>query len=158
MLTDCVLQCSKPPSPRPLSSVRYFIMKSSNLRNIELSQQRGIWSTTPSNELKLNRAFQESSLVFLVFSVQGSGHFQVHGDEVGHKGGNKGWIHKGRKSQIKRNGNSLDEGMTYAKIGLYKQKQFNGSNTECCREVSVHTMSHVPVEKKSKRLHTVARP
>lgn len=52
-------------------------MKSSNLRNIDISQQKGIWSTTPSNELKLNRAFLESSLVFLVFSVQGSGHFQV---------------------------------------------------------------------------------
>uniref|UniRef100_A0A673ZUT1 RNA helicase n=1 Tax=Salmo trutta TaxID=8032 RepID=A0A673ZUT1_SALTR len=75
------------PSPSPTSSgkvclqpgfapVRYFIMKSSNLRNLDISQQKGIWSTTPSNELKLNRAFLESSLVFLVFSVQGSGHFQ----------------------------------------------------------------------------------
>ncbi|ROL53875.1 putative ATP-dependent RNA helicase YTHDC2 [Anabarilius grahami] len=65
------------PSPRPLRScVRYFIMKSSNMRNIELSQQRGIWSTTPNNEHKLTRAFHESSAVFLIFSVQGSGHFQ----------------------------------------------------------------------------------
>uniref|UniRef100_A0AAY5KMB6 RNA helicase n=1 Tax=Esox lucius TaxID=8010 RepID=A0AAY5KMB6_ESOLU len=70
-------KCSKPPSPRPGGvPVRYFIMKSSNLRNIDISQQRGIWSTTPSNELKLNRAFLESSRVYLVFSVQGSGHFQ----------------------------------------------------------------------------------
>ncbi|XP_036436605.1 3'-5' RNA helicase YTHDC2 [Colossoma macropomum] len=69
-------KCSKSPSPRCPAPVRYFIMKSSNLRNIELSQQRGIWSTTPSNEHKLNRAFQENSVVFLIFSVQGSGHFQ----------------------------------------------------------------------------------
>ncbi|XP_030640259.1 3'-5' RNA helicase YTHDC2 [Chanos chanos] len=69
-------KCSKSPSPRPSTPVRYFIMKSSNLRNIELSQQRGIWSTTPSNEHKLNKAFQKSRLVFLIFSVQGSGHFQ----------------------------------------------------------------------------------
>ncbi|XP_026778235.2 3'-5' RNA helicase YTHDC2 isoform X2 [Pangasianodon hypophthalmus] len=67
---------SKSPSLRPRPSVRYFIMKSSNLRNIELSQQRGIWSTTPNNEHKLNRAFQENGTVFLIFSVQGSGHFQ----------------------------------------------------------------------------------
>ncbi|TSL28277.1 putative ATP-dependent RNA helicase YTHDC2 [Bagarius yarrelli] len=67
---------SKSPSSRPKTSMRYFIMKSSNMRNIELSQQRGIWSTTPNNELKLNRAFQERSTVFLIFSVQGSGHFQ----------------------------------------------------------------------------------
>ncbi|KAM6985128.1 LOW QUALITY PROTEIN: 3'-5' RNA helicase YTHDC2 [Aplochiton taeniatus] len=70
-------KCSSSPSPRPTgASVRYFIMKSSNLRNIELSQQRGIWSTTPSNELKLHRAYLDATLVLLVFSVQGSGHFQ----------------------------------------------------------------------------------
>ncbi|XP_035383082.1 3'-5' RNA helicase YTHDC2 isoform X1 [Electrophorus electricus] len=68
--------CSKLLLPRSAVPVRYFIMKSSNLRNIELSQQRGIWSTTPSNEPKLNRAFRESDAVFLIFSVQGSGHFQ----------------------------------------------------------------------------------
>uniref|UniRef100_A0A8B9HP93 RNA helicase n=1 Tax=Astyanax mexicanus TaxID=7994 RepID=A0A8B9HP93_ASTMX len=71
------IQCSKSPPQRPPAPVRYFIMKSSNMRNIELSQQRSIWSTTPNNEHKLNRAFQESSMVFLIFSVQGSGHFQV---------------------------------------------------------------------------------
>ncbi|XP_059214340.1 3'-5' RNA helicase YTHDC2 isoform X2 [Centropristis striata] len=70
-------QISKPMSPqRVFSSVRYFIMKSSNVRNIEISQQKGIWSTTPSNETKLNKAFLETNLIILIFSVQGSGHFQ----------------------------------------------------------------------------------
>ncbi|XP_058878708.1 3'-5' RNA helicase YTHDC2-like [Acipenser ruthenus] len=81
-------KCSKSSSPRPNTPVRYFIMKSSNLRNIEISQQKGIWSTTPSNELKLNRSFLESSIVFLVFSVQGSGHFQGYASmssEIGHE-------------------------------------------------------------------------
>ncbi|KAI5089109.1 putative ATP-dependent RNA helicase YTHDC2 isoform X1 [Silurus meridionalis] len=76
VLMSAVAGASKSPSLRPRQLVRYFIMKSSNLRNIELSQQRGIWSTTPNNEHKLNRAFQENSTVFLIFSVQGSGHFQ----------------------------------------------------------------------------------
>ncbi|XP_010144884.1 PREDICTED: probable ATP-dependent RNA helicase YTHDC2, partial [Eurypyga helias] len=67
---------SKSPSPRPNTPVRYFIMKSSNLQNIDISQQKGIWSTMPSNEQKLNQAFWESSMVYLIFSVQGSGHFQ----------------------------------------------------------------------------------
>ncbi|KAM9587117.1 3'-5' RNA helicase YTHDC2 isoform 7-T9 [Morphnus guianensis] len=67
---------SKSPSPRPNMPFRYFIMKSSNVQNIDISQQKGIWSTTPSNERKLNRAFWESSTVYLIFSVQGSGHFQ----------------------------------------------------------------------------------
>ncbi|KAI3362257.1 hypothetical protein L3Q82_012222, partial [Scortum barcoo] len=70
-------QISKPISPQSvLSSVRYFIMKSSNIRNIEISQQKGIWSTTPSNETKLAKAFMENNLIVLIFSVQGSGHFQ----------------------------------------------------------------------------------
>ncbi|XP_028456578.1 3'-5' RNA helicase YTHDC2 isoform X2 [Perca flavescens] len=79
----CDLTCelphkiSKPMSPELVfSSVRYFIMKSSNVRNIEISQQKGIWSTTPSNETKLTKAFLENNLIILIFSVQGSGHFQ----------------------------------------------------------------------------------
>ncbi|NXO74390.1 YTDC2 helicase, partial [Phainopepla nitens] len=67
---------SKAPSPRQSMPVRYFVMKSSNLQNIEISQQKGVWSTTPSNERKLNGAFWESRMVYLIFSVQGSGHFQ----------------------------------------------------------------------------------
>uniref|UniRef100_A0A3Q3E053 RNA helicase n=1 Tax=Hippocampus comes TaxID=109280 RepID=A0A3Q3E053_HIPCM len=62
-------------SPLDFSSVRYFIMKSSNLRNIEISQQKGIWSTIPGNETKLTKALQENEVI-LIFSVQGSGHFQ----------------------------------------------------------------------------------
>uniref|UniRef100_A0A8C3AU14 RNA helicase n=1 Tax=Cyclopterus lumpus TaxID=8103 RepID=A0A8C3AU14_CYCLU len=70
-------QIAKPPSPQLVfSSVRYFIMKSSNVRNIDISQQKGIWSTTPSNETKLAKAFLEKSAIILIFSVQGSGHFQ----------------------------------------------------------------------------------
>lgn len=52
-------------------------MKSSNTSNIKISQQKGIWSTTPSNEAKLAKAFMEDHLIILIFSVQGSGHFQV---------------------------------------------------------------------------------
>ncbi|KAG9487928.1 hypothetical protein GDO78_007629 [Eleutherodactylus coqui] len=70
------IKSSKSPSPRSSMPVRYFILKSSNLRNLDISQQKGVWSTTPNNERKLNRAFWESSTVYLVFSVQGSGHFQ----------------------------------------------------------------------------------
>ncbi|XP_069738647.1 3'-5' RNA helicase YTHDC2-like isoform X1 [Phaenicophaeus curvirostris] len=67
---------SKPSSPRSNLPVRYFIMKSSNLQNIDISQQKGIWSATSSSEQKLNRAFWESSMIYLIFSAQGSGHFQ----------------------------------------------------------------------------------
>lgn len=52
-------------------------MKSNNIGSIKISQQKGIWSTTPSNETKLSKAFREDHLIILIFSVQGSGHFQV---------------------------------------------------------------------------------
>uniref|UniRef100_A0A8C6WK60 RNA helicase n=1 Tax=Neogobius melanostomus TaxID=47308 RepID=A0A8C6WK60_9GOBI len=59
-----------------ISSIRYFIMKSNSIRNIEISQQKGIWSTTPSNESKLSKAYLENKLIILIFSIQGSGQFQ----------------------------------------------------------------------------------
>lgn len=70
-------QASKPVSPQLALSLRYFIMKSSNIRNIEISQQKGIWSTTTNNENRLAKAFLENDVIILIFSVQGSGQFQV---------------------------------------------------------------------------------
>ena len=58
---------------RPAS---YFIMKCNNDKNMSISFERNIWATTRGNEKRLNRAFNESDEVFLIFSVQGSGHFQ----------------------------------------------------------------------------------
>ncbi|XP_015747308.1 PREDICTED: YTH domain-containing protein 1-like [Acropora digitifera] len=51
-------------------------MKCNNQRNLDISMAKGIWATTLANEKKLNRAFKETKLVVLIFSVQGSGHFQ----------------------------------------------------------------------------------
>ncbi|XP_071321926.1 3'-5' RNA helicase YTHDC2 isoform X2 [Trachinotus anak] len=75
---NCPVTSDSPSSSGKMvfSSVRYFIMKSSSIRNIEISQQRGIWSTTPNNESKLTKAFLENNLIILIFSVQGSGRFQ----------------------------------------------------------------------------------
>ncbi|OXB79485.1 UNVERIFIED_CONTAM: hypothetical protein H355_013881 [Colinus virginianus] len=72
------MDCETPP-PRLNMPVRYFIMKCRNWQNLNISQQKGVWSTTPSNEQKLNGAFRESSLVYLIFSVQRSGCFQGFG-------------------------------------------------------------------------------
>ncbi|XP_078688341.1 3'-5' RNA helicase YTHDC2-like isoform X3 [Branchiostoma floridae x Branchiostoma belcheri] len=55
---------------------RYFILKCNNQRNLDIAMSQGIWATTPSNEKKLNKAFKDCQNVYLVFSVQGSGHFQ----------------------------------------------------------------------------------
>lgn len=54
----------------------YFIIKSNNHENVNLSKNKGVWSTPPQNEQKLNLAFNEYRNVILIFSVKESGKFQ----------------------------------------------------------------------------------
>lgn len=54
---------------------RFFVIKSNNAENVTLSKAKGVWSTPPQNEAKLNQAFRESRNVLLIFSVKESGKF-----------------------------------------------------------------------------------
>ena len=60
-----------------LCKCRYFIVKSCNRENLELSVQQGVWATQRSNEAKLNEAFDSVEHVILIFSVNRTRHFQV---------------------------------------------------------------------------------
>ncbi|XP_030852217.1 YTH domain-containing protein 1 isoform X5 [Strongylocentrotus purpuratus] len=55
---------------------RYFLIKSNNHENIALAKAKGVWSTLPYNEQRLNAAFREARNVLLIFSVKESGKFQ----------------------------------------------------------------------------------
>lgn len=57
-------------------STRYFIIKSLNHHNIQMSIEKGIWATQVMNEPILEEAFQNSERVILIFSVNMSGYFQ----------------------------------------------------------------------------------
>ncbi|CAD5116319.1 DgyrCDS5223 [Dimorphilus gyrociliatus] len=57
-------------------SARFYMMKSNNHENIALAKAKGVWSTPPQNEIKLNRAYQDCRNVILIFSVKESGKFQ----------------------------------------------------------------------------------
>jgi len=63
---------------------RFFVIKSNNAENVTLSKAKGVWSTLPQNEAKLNQAFKESRNVLLIFSVKESGRFagfaRLHGE------------------------------------------------------------------------------
>lgn len=71
---------SNPPgrtaTPLPQGITRYFIVKSCNRENLELSVQQGVWATQRSNEAKLNEAFDSVEHVILIFSVNRTRHFQ----------------------------------------------------------------------------------
>ncbi|XP_031251184.1 YTH domain-containing protein 1 isoform X4 [Pistacia vera] len=59
-----------------LYGTRYFIIKSLNHHNIQLSIEKGIWATQVMNEPILEEAFHNSVKVILIFSVNMSGFFQ----------------------------------------------------------------------------------
>uniref|UniRef100_A0A8P4G754 YTH domain-containing family protein n=1 Tax=Dicentrarchus labrax TaxID=13489 RepID=A0A8P4G754_DICLA len=59
-----------------LRDARFFLIKSNNHENVSLAKAKGVWSTLPVNEKKLNAAFRSARSVVLVFSVRESGKFQ----------------------------------------------------------------------------------
>ncbi|XP_075885124.1 YTH domain-containing protein 1 [Nelusetta ayraudi] len=59
-----------------LRDARFFLIKSNNHENVSLAKAKGVWSTLPVNEKKLNSAFRAARSVVLVFSVRESGKFQ----------------------------------------------------------------------------------
>uniref|UniRef100_A0A1D1ZE10 Zinc finger CCCH domain-containing protein 45 n=2 Tax=Anthurium amnicola TaxID=1678845 RepID=A0A1D1ZE10_9ARAE len=69
-------QTVRTASPLPQGQSRYFIVKSCNRENLELSVQQGVWATQRSNEAKLNEAFDSSENVILIFSINRTRHFQ----------------------------------------------------------------------------------
>ncbi|CAL5184119.1 unnamed protein product [Lathyrus oleraceus] len=69
-------QANRTSTPLPQGISRYFIVKSCNRENLELSVQQGVWATQRSNESKLNEAFDSVENVILVFSVNRTRHFQ----------------------------------------------------------------------------------
>jgi cleavage and polyadenylation specificity factor subunit 4 len=55
---------------------RFFIIKSANRENLELSTRRGAWATHRNNEQRLNAAFDTVANVILIYSINESRHFQ----------------------------------------------------------------------------------
>lgn len=37
---------------------RYFLIKSNNHENVALAKAKGVWSTPPQNEIRLNNAYK----------------------------------------------------------------------------------------------------
>ncbi|XP_062844559.1 YTH domain-containing protein 1 isoform X7 [Trichomycterus rosablanca] len=59
-----------------LRDSRFYLIKSNNHENVSLAKAKGVWSTLPVNERKLNAAFRSARSVILIFSVRESGKFQ----------------------------------------------------------------------------------
>lgn len=57
-------------------NARYFVIKSNNMDNVEISMEKGVWATPRRNEDMLVEAFRQTQHVILIYSVRESGHFQ----------------------------------------------------------------------------------
>lgn len=58
------------------SPFRYFVIKAGQLKNIDPSVVHKMWAFLPTTQNRLIQAFKAGKSVILVFSIQGSGHFQ----------------------------------------------------------------------------------
>ncbi|XP_009599048.1 30-kDa cleavage and polyadenylation specificity factor 30-like [Nicotiana tomentosiformis] len=99
-------QADRTAIPLPQGTSRYFIVKSCNPENLELSVQQGVWATQRSNEAKLNEAFDSVENVILVFSINRTRHFQGLAKMTSRIGGaSKGgnWKHEHGTAHFGRN-------------------------------------------------------
>lgn len=103
-------QVNRTVAPLPPGVSRYFIVKSCNRENLELSVQQGVWATQRSNEAKLNEAFDSAENVILIFSVNRTRHFQGCAKMMSRIGGSvsggnwkyaHGTAHYGRNFSVK---------------------------------------------------------
>lgn len=103
-------QANRAALPLPPGISRYFIVKSCNRENLELSVQQGVWATQRSNESKLNEAFDSAENVILIFSVNRTRHFQGCAKMMSRIGGSvsggnwkyaHGTAHYGRNFSVK---------------------------------------------------------
>ncbi|KAI3455939.1 hypothetical protein Pfo_012602 [Paulownia fortunei] len=99
-------QASRTATPLPQGTSRYFVVKSCNHENLELSVQQGVWATQRSNEAKLNDAFESVDNVILIFSVNKTRHFQGCAKMTSRIGGSVGggnWKHSHGTAHYGRN-------------------------------------------------------
>lgn len=70
-----LIQINLNPHDQLFEKARFFIIKSHNKENIEISQLHNEWATTIANQKKLNDSFGENYTI-LIFSANKSGFFQ----------------------------------------------------------------------------------
>ncbi|KAK2181853.1 hypothetical protein NP493_377g02045 [Ridgeia piscesae] len=62
---------------------QFFLIKSNNHENVALAKAKGVWSTPPYNESRINQSYKECHNVILIFSVKESGKFQGYARVTG---------------------------------------------------------------------------
>ncbi|KXS22107.1 YTH-domain-containing protein [Gonapodya prolifera JEL478] len=69
------------------SRTKYFVLRSNNYDNLDISREKNVWATLNRNAAVLGRAFEQSRKVVLFFSVNESRHFQGYAEMTTNIGG-----------------------------------------------------------------------
>jgi hypothetical protein len=65
-----------PGLPAPINGkCRYFVMRSFNVRNVQMSVAKGIWATSMGNNQRLRQSFRDVEHVILIFAATESRNF-----------------------------------------------------------------------------------
>ena len=65
----------KEEADAPASSLKFFVLKSLTIQDLQASVRSGTWAAQPRNEAVLNEAFRTSRAVYLIFSANKTGEF-----------------------------------------------------------------------------------
>ena len=94
------------PSYSLFENAKFYIIKSNNKENLEISQKQNEWATTIGNQKKLNDAFQKGNVI-LIFSASRTSAFQGYaimtsyiGDKVSTHWQNEGGIKLGNSFSV----------------------------------------------------------
>jgi len=69
-----------PGLPPPIhAKCRYFVIRSMNVRNIQISAAKGIWASSIGNTQRLRQAYRDVDHVILIFSATETRNFQGYG-------------------------------------------------------------------------------
>jgi len=104
-------------------NARFFIIKSSNMENIDISQQMNEWSTTQTNERKLVDAYSQGDVI-LIFSANKSGVFQGYAIMTSFISDTKS-PHWNNESQVKLGGVFKIQWLSSCVLPLSKVKNIN---------------------------------
>ena len=114
---------------------QFFIIKSSNLENIEKSKNKSIWATTKTNSLRLNQAFNNGKVI-LIFSVGNTQMFKGYAimTSTGSDIPSNVWS-LDNNSNIRLSGDFSVSWLCYCDLTFNKTKHLNVNKSRDCTEL-----------------------
>ena len=121
-----------------LEESQFYIIKSSNVDNIQKSQSNSVWATTMSNSNRLNQAFSKGKVI-LIFSINGNQNFKGYAIMTSYSADTPSNIWKLDNTSIKLGGNFSVSWLCYCELPFSKTKFLNVNKSRDCTELDQKT-------------------